>query len=113
MRRLDLLRAFALLAMPVLLAAAPPSLTGAVYRGTSGTTSTSIVGALVYVHASSADPTTWTGPIVTDSYGRFAFAGLTPGKYVLRIYVSRKRVWEQVVTVPGTLPPIVLSASAS
>lgn len=53
----------------------------------------------------------WTGPVLTDSYGRFAFYDLQAGRYVLKIYRSadtRSLVWQQEAAVPGQLPPIVL-----
>jgi hypothetical protein len=104
--------AAALLPQVAAMAQSAPVLAGSVYRGGSGGTSTALVGALVYVHGGKVDDGSWTGPVVTDAYGRFAFFGdFAPGRYVLRVFVARKRVWEQVVTIPGRLPPIVAPAS--
>ncbi|MEA2719811.1 MAG: hypothetical protein QOJ39_1675 [Candidatus Eremiobacteraeota bacterium] len=89
----------------------PPSISGAVYRGGAGTTSTALVGALVYIHPADAPDGQWTGPAVTDSYGRFLFQAVPPAKYLLRVFFNRKRVWEQVVDRPGRLSPIVLPSS--
>ncbi len=87
------------------------ALAGSVYRGGAGSTSTALVGALVYVHDTRSDGGPWAGPALTDAYGRFAFEELDSGRYVLRVFVARKRVWEQIITVPGRLPPIVIPAT--
>jgi len=53
----------------------------------------------------------WIGPVQTDSYGRFAFYDLRNGTYVLKVYKSRDGKtpsWQQQVTTPSQLPPIVL-----
>ncbi len=53
----------------------------------------------------------WTGPILTDGLGRFAFYGLKSGPYLLKIYRTadnRSQVWQQEVAVPGHVKPIVL-----
>jgi hypothetical protein len=86
-------------------------LTGAVYRAGDGGTSTALIGALVYVHGGNLDDGAWTGPIVTDAFGRFAFENLARGGYVLRVFVGRKRVWEQLVSAPGQLSPIVIAGA--
>ena len=108
------LRTIALFAALTLLATAPPppSLSGSVYRGGSGTTSSAVVGALVYVHAASSNAN-WIGPAVTDTFGRYAFDAMSSGSYSLRIFINGKRVWEQVVVVPGQVPPIVLPPGGS
>jgi hypothetical protein len=103
--------AAALLPQAAAMAQSTPVLAGSVYRGSSGGTSTALVGALVYVHGGKVDDGSWTGPVVTDAYGRFAFGDLVPGRYVLRVFVARKRVWEQVVTVPNRLAPIIVPAA--
>ena len=53
----------------------------------------------------------WIGPVLTDSYGRFAFYDLKGGKRLLKVYRSadtRSAAWQQEVTVPAQLQPIVL-----
>lgn len=90
----------------------PASVSGSVYRFGSGTTSTSLVGALVYIRPANSADGAWVGPAVTDSYGRFVFQGVGTGKYLLRVYVSRKRVWEQLVDAPSRVSTIVLPSSS-
>jgi hypothetical protein len=87
-----------------------PALVGAVYqyRGGNSSTSTALAGALVYVHTAASTDGDWIGPIVTDAYGRFTFAQLYRGRYVLRVFRGSKSVWQQEVTVPGKLPPIIV-----
>ena len=112
-RRFVLAGALALALLPRTAATAHDgvALAGSVYRGGAGSTSTALVGALVYVRDTRADGGQWTGPVLTDAYGRFAFGDLAPGRYVLRVFVARKRVWEQVVPAPGQLSPIVVPAA--
>jgi hypothetical protein len=53
----------------------------------------------------------WIGPVLTDGNGRFALYNLKEGHYLLKIFKTRdtrSQVWQQEVTVPGRLPPIVL-----
>ncbi len=86
------------------------SLSGAVYqRQPQGDRPLPIPQCRVYLldEASRA----WIGPVPTDSYGRFAFYDLRNGSYVLKVFRpnDRKRpAWQQQVTTPTRLPPIVL-----
>jgi hypothetical protein len=53
----------------------------------------------------------WIGPVLTDSYGRFAFYDLRAGKRLLKVYRSadtKSAAWQQEVTVPAQLQSIVL-----
>jgi Carboxypeptidase regulatory-like domain len=88
-----------------------PSLSGSVYRSSGSDTATAVGGALVYVHRADDTGDTWSSPALTDAYGRFTFPMLKPGQYLLRVFVGRQRVWQQVVTVPSVLKPIVLSGA--
>ena len=100
----------ALVASVALLGQAP-SLAGSVYRNT-GTSDNALAvgGALVYVRPTD-NSTDWSGPSLTDAYGRFAFPSLRSGSYLLRIYTGRQLAWQQVVTVPAVMQPIVLPAT--
>lgn len=52
----------------------------------------------------------WSYPSITDSYGRFAFYNVPPRfGYLMRIYRLRIQVWEQEISSPVTLAPIVIS----
>lgn len=51
--------------------------------------------------------TKWTGPSVTDSYGRFRLE-VPSGRYLLRIYGYTCRVWQQEVLSPGRIYEIIL-----
>ena len=101
-----------LVAVPLLAQVSQPqSLSGSVYQNVSGTsTAKAVAAASVYVHdVNASDPSAWTGPVLTDSYGRFGFYGLTGSRYLLRIYdAADYRLWEAVVNVPSTLKPIVV-----
>ena len=50
----------------------------------------------------------WIGPVLTDSQGRYAFFNRPNGDYLLRVIQSDKQVFEQQVTIPMSLAPIVL-----
>lgn len=50
----------------------------------------------------------WIGPVLTDSQGRYAFFNRPNGDYLLRVIQSDKQVFEQQVTIPVSLAPIVL-----
>jgi hypothetical protein len=50
----------------------------------------------------------WIGPSMTDFYGRFAFIGIKPGTYLMRIYNNRSMEWEEEVMAPTVLTPIIL-----
>ena len=90
-----------------------PSLAGSVYRNTGGPNATAVGGALVYVHSAADTSGGWAGPALTDAYGRFSFPVLWPGQYLLRVFVQGRTSWQQVVTVPAVLKPIVIDASRS
>jgi hypothetical protein len=107
-----MLRTIALFAALTLLAGTSSSLSGSVYRGGSGTTSSAVPGALVYVHAASSNAD-WIGPAVTDTFGRYTFDAVSSGSYSLRIFINGKRVWEQTVVGPGRIAPIVLPSGGS
>ena len=66
-------------------------------------------GDKVYIYSSR---TGWIGPSITDDYGRYAFYDLAlQGPYVMRVYADDREVWEQDVSVPGTVAPIVLGGN--
>jgi hypothetical protein len=100
------------LAASVALLAQAPSLSGSVYRNTGMSDSALAVGgALVYVRPTD-NTTDWSGPALTDAYGRFTFPSLRSTQYLLRIYTGKQLSWQQVVTVPpAVLRPIVLPAT--
>ena len=49
---------------------------------------------------------------VTDSYGRYAFYGVSEGEYLLRVYMTgshwQQQVWQQKVQAPSVIQSIVL-----
>ena len=89
------------------------NLAGAIYRGTpTGNGADAHVDAALAaagydVYVRPRGGTDWIGPVITDTYGRFVFTSLAPGKYLARAYTGPVRVWEQIVDVPSVLPPIV------
>jgi hypothetical protein len=88
----------------------PPTLSGAVYvvPFASSRSAKPVLGYRVFVSIATSDAP-WIGPAFTDEYGRFVFYGLAPGKYLLRIYdANGRRLWQQIVAVPGTLQRIVV-----
>jgi len=92
-----------LLAAPA--ASQPLSLTGNLYRvNPRSARPTPLSGYMVYAVSKRS-----FGPVLTDVYGRYAFYGIPPGHYALRI-TNRNHaiVWQQPVNVPGAVPPIVL-----
>jgi hypothetical protein len=106
---LSLAASAALLGAHVNALAQAPSLAGSVYRNANtGNYANAVAGAYVYVHRADASGDTWTGPALTDRYGRFVFPSLDRGPYLLRVFVGSRRVWQQTVTVPATLSPIVV-----
>jgi hypothetical protein len=51
----------------------------------------------------------WSSPSFTDGHGRYAFYGVPPGPYLMRVVNYKNSVvWEQQVGVPSQVPPIVL-----
>lgn len=102
----------ALIAMQAPVLADDPSLAGSVYQNARvGNSANAVAGAYVYVHTASEVSGAWTGPALTDAYGRFTFPKLGAGTYLLRVFIGNQRVWQQTVNVPGKLPPIVIPAS--
>lgn len=90
---------------------ARPDIAGSVYfAGSNGQQAKAIVGASVFVRPTNVDSeTAWIGPILTDPYGRFTIDNIAAGSYLLRVYgASRTRLWEQVVTIPVSLRPIIV-----
>lgn len=79
-----------------------PSVSGALYKlGMGAQHSQPVRGASVYVHAAGQPATAaWIGPNLTDQYGRFAIYNLAPGQYLLRIFSSTIRLWQQTFVVP-------------
>lgn len=85
------------------------SLAGSLFKISAGQTqSTPVSGAAVYLHAPGAAAADWIGPNLTDLFGRYEFYNLPPGLYAMRIFSGTIRLWEQVVTLPAKLPPIVI-----
>ncbi len=86
------------------------SLSGAVYqRQPQGDRPSPIPQCRVYLLDAASGA--WIGPVPTDSYGRFAFYDLRSGGYVLKVFKPRdgkRPAWQQQVTTPSRLPPIVL-----
>ena len=64
-----------------------------------------IAGARLFVRQGAAEP---IGPALSDSYGRYAFYDISPGRYHLTVYVHDAKRWDVEVTVPGDLAPIVI-----
>jgi hypothetical protein len=52
------------------------------------------------VYIINARTTQSTGPSITDSYGRFTFYRVPAANYILRIYRSGERMFEEVIPVP-------------
>jgi hypothetical protein len=91
-----------------------PALAGSLYRNAaSGNIANAIAGALVYAHRADDSSAAWIGPSLTDAYGRFSFPALDAGPYLLRVFVGKQVVWQQLVTAPAILRPIVIPASNS
>lgn len=44
----------------------------------------------------------WIGPALTDDYGAYAFYGVSPGSYLVSLYVAGKAVWSGKLTVGST-----------
>jgi hypothetical protein len=85
------------------------SLSGSFFRIVSGDT-TPAPGIQVYVmYLPQASDSTWIGPVLTDSSGRFFFYNLHSGPVLLRAFGSANTVvWQEQYNVPSTLQPIVL-----
>lgn len=108
----------AILLASVGIAAAPAagSLAGSFYRGSAlprdskgqQRVSDATAAAAYQIYVRVLPDGTWIGPVLTDTYGRFAFTSLAAGTYQLRAYDEHVRVWDQVVTVPSVIPPIVI-----
>ena len=51
------------------------------------------------------------GPVLTDDQGHFSFYDTNRGSYTLSVYLDGRPdpVFAQTVTVPGRLPPVVVS----
>ena len=48
-------------------------------------------------------------PSFTDSLGRYALYNVTSGRYLMRVFNRANAVvWQQEVTIPAQLPPIVV-----
>jgi hypothetical protein len=76
------------------------SITGALYKLTMGKTkSQPVAAASVYIHAAGQPSAAWIGPSLTDQFGRFTFYNVPPGQYVLRIFSSTIRLWQQTLNV--------------
>lgn len=87
-----------------------PSLVGSLYKiASTSSQATPVVGASVYLHPNGQNDDVWIGPNLTDARGRFAFYNIARGSYVMRMYSGTIRLWQQLVTVPGNIPPIVVS----
>ncbi len=89
------------------------SMTGSLYLyNASGNAPIPLAGYEVYLYHSESKK--WIGPSISDAYGRYAFQGLQEGRYVMRVYMAgrdwRQQVWQQEVSAPGEIPPIVLGA---
>lgn len=50
----------------------------------------------------------WVGPVLTDNLGRFVFNSLPSGSYLLRVYVGKTRIWQDLITVPNARPYAVI-----
>jgi hypothetical protein len=86
-----------------------PVLVGSLYKiASTSSQATPVVGASVYLHPSGQSNDVWIGPNLTDGKGRFVFYNTAPGSYVMRIYSGTIRLWQQLVTVPRNIPPIVI-----
>lgn len=76
---------------------------GSVYQ-TNGSQSVPITGAQVLLFNGSS----WIGPSVTDTYGRYAFYNTPPGTYLLRVIIKGKIVWNETVKAPSANHVVVL-----
>jgi len=82
----------------------PLSVSGSVFR--AGQNATPWPGLRVYIHGAQGN---WIGPSITDGYGRYAFSGLTYQKqYLLRVYDGGQLKWQQELSGPENVPPIIL-----
>lgn len=102
------------LSSPAPVATRPADVTGMLVRSSPSLIHTvkpapggAAAGYQVYLRAVAS--TDWLGPVLTDALGRFAFYGISPGQYQLRIYDGPVHVWDQVIQVPADLPIIVAS----
>jgi len=89
------------------------SVTGSLYLyNASGKAPIPLAGYEVYLYHSESKK--WLGPSISDAYGRYAFQGLQEGRHLLRVYLAgrdwRQQVWQQEISAPGEIPPIVLGA---
>lgn len=84
-----------------------PLLTGSLYRYRPDAPSPMPApGYQVYLYSPS---TGWRGPVVTNIDGRYVFASLPMGSYVMRVNNAFGfPVWQQDVQLPGVLRAIVL-----
>lgn len=89
------------------------SITGSLFLfNASGKAPIPLAGYEAYLYHSESKK--WSGPSITDAYGRYAFQGLQEGRHLLRVYMAgrdwRQQVWQQEVSAPGEIRPIVLGA---
>jgi len=107
-RRALIVVALVMVLVPSMARGQSPSVSGGVYRQAPGFSAPApIRGLEVYLYS---ERTRWIGPAMSDTYGRFAFFAVAPGRYLLRVYWDRRMVWQSEVTVPGRIEPIVLPA---
>jgi len=77
-----------------------PSVSGSLYKLRLGDkNSAAVVGASAYVHPVGDASSPWIGPNLTDRFGRFVFYNLPSGAYVIRIFSSTIRLWQQTLNV--------------
>ena len=82
------------------------SLSGCIYKYNHyGPYPIPIVGYQIFIFS---QMTQWIGPAISDGYGRYAFYNVPSGQYLMIIRNGSYQLWQQMVIVPGSLPPIVL-----
>jgi hypothetical protein len=104
-------------------ASAPPAafadqftLSGSYYRYVDGNGSAPAVSGLrVFLYPlnsddGSGDDASWSGPVLTDAYGRYFFANVPKGRYVVRAYLGKAIVAEQTIDVAASrsMGPLVI-----
>jgi hypothetical protein len=115
-------RAFAALATalaisaPLAAFADPFTLSGSYYRYVDGNgAAPAIAGLRVFLYQLNDDgsPETqanWSGPVLTDAYGRYFFANVPKGSYVVRAYLGKVVVAEQTIDLSASrnMAPLVI-----
>lgn len=88
-------------------------ITGSLYLyNSSGGNPIPLSGYEVYLYDMQSQK--WSGPSMTDAYGRYAFYGVQVGRHLIQIYQSetywRQQVWQQEIQGPGEVKAIVLAS---